>query len=223
MQNIAIMDIVLVVIMLSAVILGAVRGLYRSVAGLLVLVLALVGAAWLTDTCAAAVEDCVRPVLSVRMENLVSEAVTGELDRVGDFSGTELFASAEALLERFGWEGDLTETVQQSAADAVRNAEAALAAALLESLLPSVVRTVLQVVFFLILFLILWLVSRLIRPLFERLPVIRQCNSLLGAVAGLIQGILLVWLLIWFARKTGLMAGAEELLAEARLLGLFLR
>ena len=223
MGNAVIIDIVLAVLLLGAVILGAVRGLYRSVAGLLVLVLALVGANWLTETCAAAVEDCVRPVLTVRMEALVSEAVAGQLDQVSGFSETELFSSAEALLERFGWEGDLAGTVQQSTENAIRGAEAALAAALLESLLPAVVKTVLQVAFFLILLAILWLVSRLIRPLFERLPVIRQCNSLLGAAAGLIQGILLIWLLLWFARKTGFMAEKEELLAGTRLLGLFMR
>lgn len=223
MQNAVIIDIVLAGLLLGAVILGAVRGLYRSVAGLLVLVLALVGANWLTETCAAGVEDCVRPVLSVRLEAIVSEAVTAELAGVSEFSETELFSSAEALLERFGWEGDLVETVQQSAEDAVRHAEAALAAALLESMLPAIVRTVLQVVFFLILLVVLWLVSRLIQPLIERLPVIRQCNSLLGAAAGLIQGILLIWVLVWFARKTGFMAGAEELLAGTHLLGLFMR
>ena len=134
-----------------------------------------------------------------------------------------IFSSAEALLQRFGWEGDLGETVQQSTADAIRGAEAALAAALLESLLPAVVRTALQAVFFLLLLLVLWLVSRLIRPLFERLPVIRQCNSLLGAAAGLIQGILLIWLILWFARKTGFLAEKEELLAGTRLLVLFMR
>ncbi len=223
MENAVIIDIVLAVLLLGAVILGAVRGLYRSVAGLLVLVLALLGANWLTETCAAGVEDCVRPVLAVRMEAIVSDAVAGEIAGVNEFSETELFSSAEALLQRFGWEGDLTETVQQSAEDAVRSAEAALAAALLDSILPAVVQTVLQVVFFLILLLILWLVSRLIRPLFERLPVIRQCNSLLGAAAGLIQGFLLVSVLVWFARKTGFMAEAEELLAGTHLLSLFMR
>ncbi len=223
MENAVIIDIVLAALLLGAVIFGAVRGLYRSVAGLLVLVLALAGAAWLTETCAAGVEDCVRPVLTERMEALVSEAVAGQLDQTGGFSETELFSSAEALLQRFGWEGDLGETVQQSTADAIRGAEAALAAALLESLLPAVVRTALQAVFFLLLLLVLWLVSRLIRPLFERLPVIRQCNSLLGAAAGLIQGILLIWLILWFARKTGFLAEKEELLAGTRLLGLFMR
>ena len=84
-------------LLLGAVILGAVRGLYRSVAGLLVLVLALLGANWLTETCAAGVEDCVRPVLAVRMEAIVSDAVAGEIAGVNEFSETELFSSAEAL------------------------------------------------------------------------------------------------------------------------------
>lgn len=221
MQNTAIMDIVLAVLLLAAVLLGAVRGLYRTLAGLLVLLLALAGASWLTETCAAGVEDCLRPALTERMESLVSEAVRSEAESAAPEWEPELFSSAEALLERFGWEGDLGETVREGTESALRSAETAVAAALVESLLPAMVSTVLRVVFFLLLFFALLLLSRLARPLFERLPLLRQCNALLGAAAGLAQGLLAAFLLVWLAQRLGFLTeGSAE---GSYLLRLFIR
>lgn len=205
MQNVGIIPVILLAVVIGAAILGAVRGLYRSLAGVLVLLLAIAGAGWLTEVCAAGVEDCIRPVLTARLEELVHDAVEEEAGSTDDLSQSELFSSAEALLRRFGWEGNLGELVADRAESALRGAEAALAAALIESILPSAVRTVLKALFFLLLLLALGLLSRLLRPVIEHLPVIRQCNTLLGAAAGLAQGLLLAWALLWFAQRVGLM------------------
>ncbi|MGM9619765.1 MAG: CvpA family protein [Oscillospiraceae bacterium] len=216
------MDIALAAVLLLAAIIGAVRGLYRSLAGLLVLVLAIAGAGWLTETCAAGVEECIRPALTERMERLVGDAVRSEAENAAPEMDSELFSSAEALLERFGWEGDLAETVREGTESALRSAEEAVAAALVESLLPAMVSTMLKTVFFLLLLFALTLLSRLARPLFERLPVVRQCNTLLGAAAGLIQGVLAAFLLVWFARCLGFLPEAETLNGTF-LLRLFIR
>lgn len=206
MQNVGIIPVILLAVVIGAAALGAVRGLYRSLAGVLVLVLAIAGAGWLTGVCAEGVEDQIRPVLTARLETLVHDTVEEEAGSTDDLSQSELFSSAEALLKRFGWEGDLGEAVESRAESALLGAEAALAAALVESLLPSAVRTVLKALFFLLLLLALGLLSRLLRPVIEHLPVIRQCNTLLGAAAGLAQGLLLAWALLWFAQRVGLMA-----------------
>lgn len=207
MQETGIIHIILALLVLGAAALGAVRGLYRSLAGVLALVLAIAGAGWLTETCAAGVEDCIRPVLTERMEALVHDAVERESAEAGSgLADAALFSSAEALLKRFGWEGDLGEVIEERTESALLGAEAALAAALVESILPAAVRTVLKAVFFLLLLLALGLLLRLLRPVIEHLPVIRQCNTLLGAAAGLAQGLLLAWALLWFAQRVGLAA-----------------
>lgn len=217
------MDIIAGALLLGGAILGAARGLYRSLAGVLALLLAFAGAAWLTETCAAGVEDTIRPTLAERLERIVHDAVEEKTAPAEDAAtGSELFSSAEALLKRFGWEGDLSAVVEDRTESALRGAEAALAAALLESLLPSLVRTVLRVVFFLLLLVALRLLLWLLRPLFEHLPVVRQCNTLLGAAAGLAQGALLAWALLWFARKVGLLSAAGAL-PMAWSVSLFLR
>lgn len=218
------MNVIIAALLIGGAILGAARGLYRSLAGVLVLVLALAGANWLTDVCAAGVEEQLRPALAQRIEALVHDAVEEKTAATEEeLTESDLFSSAEALLRRFGWEGDLGAAVEDRTESALRSAEAALAAALLESILPSAVRTALRVVFFLVLLLALGLLSRLLRPVIEHLPLIRQCNTLLGAAAGLVQGILLSWVLVWFARKVGLLSEAQQLLSAGWFTSLFPR
>ena len=225
MQNIAIIDLVLAAVLLGFVVLGAVRGLYRSLAGLLVLVLAIAGATWLTETCAAGVEDVLRPVLTERMEKIVSEALMEEDEgvtaKIEDLADTEPILAVEQFLRRFGWEGDLGETLRESTESALTDVEKVLASALVESVLPLVVSAVLKTVFFLLLLVVLRLVFRLLQPLIEHLPVVRQFNKLLGAAAGFIQGVIVIYVAFWFLERLGL--AGSELMAQSYLLSLFMR
>ena len=221
MQNIAIIDLVLAAVLIGFAIVGAVRGLYRSLAGLLVLVLAIAGAAWLTETCAAGVEDVLRPALTERMEKIVSEAMLEETAKIEDIADTEPILAVEQFLRRFGWDGDLGETLRQSTENALTDVEKALASALVENMLPLVVSAVLKTVFFLLLLVVLRLISRLLQPLIEYLPVVRQCNKLLGAAAGFLQGVIAIYVVFWFLERLGLTGSA--LPAQSYLLSLFIR
>ncbi|MBR6678619.1 MAG: CvpA family protein [Oscillospiraceae bacterium] len=220
MQNIAIIDFVLAAVLVGFVVFGAARGLYRSLAGLLVLVLAIAGAGWLTETCAAGVEDVLRPPLTRRMESIVSDAMGEETAKIEDIADTEPILAVEQFLRRFGWEGDLGETVRESAENALTDVEKALASALVESVLPVVVAAVLKAVFFVVLFVVLRLLSRLLQPLIEHLPVIRQFNRLLGGAAGFLQGVVAIFVAFWLVERLGL---AGDLLAKSHLLSLFIR
>ena len=220
MQNIAIIDFVLAAVLVGFVVFGAARGLYRSLAGLLVLVLAIAGAGWLTETCAAGVEDVLRPPLTRRMESIVSDAMGEETAKIEDIADTEPILAVEQFLRRFGWEGDLGETVRESAENALTDVEKALASALVESVLPVVVAAVLKAVFFVVLFVGLRLLSRLLQPLIEHLPVIRQFNRLLGGAAGFLQGVVAIFVAFWLVERLGL---AGDLLAKSYLLSLFIR
>lgn len=220
MQNIAIIDLVLAAVLIGFVVFGAVRGLYRSLAGLLVLVLAIAGAGWLTETCAAGVEDVLRPPLTRRMESIVSDAMLEETAKIEDIADTEPILMVEQFLRRFGWEGDLGGTLRESTESALTDVEKALASALVDSVLPVVVAAVLKAVFFLLLFIVLRLISRLLQPLIEHLPVIRQFNRLLGGAAGFVQGVIAIYVAFWLLERLGL---AGELFAGSYLMSLFIR
>ena len=220
MQNIAIIDLVLAVVLIGFAVFGAKRGLYRALAGLLVLVLALAGAGWLTEICASGVEDVLRPPLTRRMESIVSEAMLEETAKIEDIADAEPILMVEQFLRRFGWEGDLGETLRESTESALTDVEKALACALVESVLPVVVSAVLKAVFFVLLLFVLRLISRLLQPLIEHLPVIRQFNRLLGGGVGFLQGVVAIFVAFWLVERLGL---AGELFAESYLLSLFIR
>lgn len=220
MQNIAIIDLVLAVVLIGFVVFGAKRGLYRALAGLLVLVLALAGAGWLTEICASGVEDVLRPPLTRRMESIVSEAMLEETAKIEDIADAEPILMVEQFLRRFGWKGDLGETLRESTESALTDVEKALACALVESVLPVVVSAVLKAVFFVLLLFVLRLISRLLQPLIEHLPVIRQFNRLLGGGVGFLQGVVAIFVAFWLVERLGL---AGELFAESYLLSLFIR
>ena len=220
MQHIAIIDLVLAAALIGFTIFGAARGLYRSLAGLLVLVLAIAGADWLTEICCAGVEDVLRPPLTRRMESIVSDAMTEETAKIEDIADAEPILMVEQFLRRFGWEGDLGETLRESTENALSDVEEALASALVESVLPVVVAAVLKAVFFVVLLIALRLISRLLQPIVEHLPVIRQFNRLLGGGAGLLQGVVVIYVAFWLAERLGL---AGDVLAKSYLLSLFIR
>ncbi len=220
MQHIAIIDLVLAAALIGFTIFGAARGLYRSLAGLLVLVLAIAGAGWLTEICCAGVEDVLRPPLTRRMESVVSDAMTEETAKIEDIADAEPILMVEQFLRRFGWEGDLGETLRESTENALSDVEEALASALVESVLPVVVAAVLKAVFFVVLLIALRLISRLLQPIVEHLPVIRQFNCLLGGGAGLLQGVVVIYVAFWLAERLGL---AGDVLAKSYLLSLFIR
>ena len=207
MGDIAILDIVLAAVLLFTIIVGAARGLYRSVAGLLVLVFALWGALWCSSVCAPPVAELLRPQVEQSIAERVHAAVQQERETP---AADEAFEKAESLLRRFGWQGDLRETVETRTQTAISAAEAAIAAAIVESFLTGFVTSVLRILFFLLLFVVLLLLSRLLSPVFERLPVLRGFNRLGGGIAGLLLGLIILYIVLAIVHRSGVAAGAES-------------
>lgn len=206
MQNtVIIVYAILAATVLAGVIIGAVRGLYRAIAGVLVLVLAIGGACWLTDLCAPGVEEAVRPAIENRIAQKVDEAVEAQQENPTGEKASKAFEAAEKLLGRFGWEGDLREMISEAASSTVSNVKQAVTKAVADGIVPSLVKTVLRIVFFLLLLLVLTLLSRLLRAVIEHLPILKQCNRLGGAVVGLVGGLLAAYVLAWALGKTGIL------------------
>lgn len=222
MNNGLIIDAAFALILLLGTILGAKRGLFRSMMGLAAIVLALVGAVLIADLAAQPVTEALMP----RVEESVGEWFRDEKvqEESADASVEETVSSEDAADEplavtgllkkllRFDLDGAVRDSLRKSAQDA------ALAA--VRSLLGSVVRTILFLVSFLLLTLILKLFTRGLDKVFS-LPVLHTLNSLGGGALGLIESALLLFLVCDVAPKLGI-AVFEEYEAGTYLLAFFM-
>lgn len=209
MNNGLIIDAVFALVLILGAVLGAKRGLFRSLMGLVTVVLALIGATLLADALTQPVTDALMP----RAEKSVQEwfdtekrqdetlpVEAAEEEAAGD-GGAETVddtpLDVTGLLKRllrFDLDGAVRDSLRRSAQDA------ALAA--VRSLLASVVRTILFVMGFLALMLVLRLLTRGLDKVFD-LPVLHTLNSLGGGALGLIESALLLFLICDFAPKLG--------------------
>lgn len=194
-------DIVVIVIFLGFAVGYARHGLYRSLAGVIVTLAAVLGALLLTYLLSGAVTDWVYPRVAERFAEKVDlggiravslSGVTEQLERV-------LPEGFLSLLRKLGMETGafVSAAVGESAvvADA-RQAAADAVSAMLYEATASVVRIVLFLLLLLILRLLLTGVKRAL-GLAIRLPVIRWLDVLGGAVLGLIVCALALFAALW--------------------------
>lgn len=170
--------------LLLFVVLGASRGLFRTLTGFLSIVCAIVGAAWLAATFSPVVSTYLYPFAEGKLTAYLSLEGGGEAlaDFLASFGADE--ALVDALLQGFGGTAD------------------ALLRTALESVLQVVVQGVLLLLAFLVLLLVLKLLSRIVGLVF-RLPVLRSLDTLGGALFGLAEGAALLFLAVYAARSLG--------------------
>ena len=77
-----IIDVIMAVVLIAAVIYGAHRGLFRALAGLAVVIVALVGAAIIANTLAAPAARLVTPLIREQIETKVDEAMARQSQEV---------------------------------------------------------------------------------------------------------------------------------------------
>ena len=167
-----VVDILVVAALVIFVIIGAKRGLMRSLLGVAVLVLALLGAAW----CASHLTE---PICQW-MEPMVERRVVEE----SPLAGLNLHLPG-ALSGLFG-------SIRQAGRDFIVDR-------VLEMIRP-IVNAVVYVVVFVLLVVVLKLLSKLLR-IVEKLPVIHSCNKIGGALLGLLSGITVVFVALWAAEQ----------------------
>ena len=219
-----IIDAVAVAILAFFVLWGAHQGLLRSLAGLLTIVVALVGAGLIAGALADSAARLAGPLVEERIRTQVDEAITAqasqkvEMPELDVEGGDEEFDIAD-LLALMGLDQDvrdsLTEEIQEKAVDAGTT----IAAAVVES----VVRSVLYGVVFLLSFLALTVLLKLAigaLDLVAKLPGLHLLNTLGGAAAGLVQGVVLAFLAIWIARRLGV-SFETETVAQTHILHFF--
>lgn len=178
-----ILDILLVAIAVGAIVIGARRGFFKSIVGLAGIVLAVV-LMWSFATPLATVVDnsVIRPWAVARAaeaQGVTEETPTSQLDLAQIDSAVSGFLGIDIL----GVE-EIPETAGEYL-DAIF---------LKNGITLAVSKALAAVAIFIASLLALWLLSFLLKPILK-LPVLRQCNGLLGAVIGVVNAIILLLIL----------------------------
>lgn len=201
MNNGLIIDAAFALVLILGVVFGAKRGLVRSLMALVTVVVALIGAAILSDLLAQPVTEALLPQAEQSLTEWFDERGTAQDTAAADED--EDTAGATGLLRRLlriDFDGALRQSLRSLAEDA------ALAA--VRSLLSSLARALAFLVSFLVLTLLLRLVTRGLDKVFT-LPVLHTFNSLGGAAVGLIESALLLFLVCDFAPRLGVTVLAQ--------------
>ena len=206
-----ILDVITAAALIAFTVVGAQRGFFRTVAGLLTVILALTGAQLFTAWAAPHVSGVLQPVIERRVEKKVDAAVTPREPQIGasrpDVSaeeqrGAEEESEIQRLLRAIGVDEKLLQRLGDSAREKVRDTGVSVATAVVQSVAESVIRALLFLLSFAVLLLLLKLLCRVL-DLALKLPVLRSMNGLAGAAVGLLEGVLALLLAIWLLRRFG--------------------
>ena len=203
-------DIFMAAILLLALVLGIRQGFVQSLARVLIVVTALLGAAWLADHLAEPAAKWLEPVLTEKLQQRLS----GQTIAADDPS-----LAAAGLLETFGFSGDALDELVQSVTDKAQE----MGQTLLSAVVSTVLQTVAYAVVYLVSFLLLLLLLRLLLAplhLFTKLPVVHGVNALLGGALGLVKGALLLFFAVWLLRRLQIFI-TPELIGQTYILRFF--
>ena len=203
-------DLFMAAILLLALVLGIRQGFLQSLARVAIVIVALLGAAWLAQHLADPAAKWLEPVLTEKLQQQMS----GQAVAVDDPS-----LAAAGLLETFGFSGDVLDELVQSVTDKAQEMGQTLLTAVVSTVLRSVAYAVVYLVSFLLLLLLLRL---LLAPLhlFTKLPGVHGINAALGGVLGLVKGALLLFFAVWLLRRLQLWI-TPELISQTYILRFF--
>ena len=211
-----ILDVLTAAALIAFTVMGAHRGFFRTVAGLLAVILALVGAQFFTDWAAPHVSGVLQPAIERRVEKKVDAALGGDTitpqePQIGasrsdsetqDQKEAEEESEIQRLLRAIGVDEQLFQRLGESAREKVRDTGVTVATAVVQSVAESVIRALLFLLSFAVFLLLLKLLAKVL-DLALKLPVLRSMNGLAGAAVGLVEGALAVFLAVWLLRRFG--------------------
>ena len=138
-------DIVIAVVLVLAVIIGARKGLVKSLAGVVIVLAAFIGASFVANALAEPVADWLGPVIE---ENI--------LDKLASEDTTD----AESMLSAFHFRGESLQQMVDEVLEKVKETGMDLLSAVTDSVAQSVAYAVVYLVAFLALLLVLWLLMK---------------------------------------------------------------
>ena len=211
-----ILDVLTAAALIAFTVMGAHRGFFRTVAGLLAVILALVGAQLFTSWAAPHVSGVLQPAIERRVEKKVDAALGGDTitpqePQIGasrpdsetqDQKEAEEESEIQRLLRAIGVDEQLFQRLGESAREKVRDTGVTVATAVVQSVAESVIRALLFLLGFAVFLLLLKLLAKVL-DLALKLPVLRSMNGLAGAAVGLVEGVLAVFLAVWLLRRFG--------------------
>lgn len=213
-----IIDIVVIVVLVGFTIYGARRGLLRALAGLLVVIVALVGAGIVAATFTRPVTKLVTPLIADHIEKKLDAAMEENAQApISQSDGDD--SSVEDLLALLGLDQEVRESLAEQAREKIEDTGVTIAMAVVESLAQSIIYGVLYIVSFVGLSILLRVLLRAM-DLVLQLPGLHLLNSLGGAAVGLVEGALLLFLVVWVLRRLGV-SFETEALASAHILQIF--
>lgn len=180
-----ILDIAAVLLFLFFLWLGKKRGFIKTVAGILVLVLAFWGAGLLADILSPAVSK-------TYVTPWVSDFISPKVEEANPETPSEFEAFLRDLGVPDGMANDIV--TARPISELVEKASVNLAEALTHGIL--------YLVFFIVLLILLKLLFKVIDKIFD-LPVLNFANNTLGLICGGIWGFLVVFLVAIILNKTG--------------------
>ena len=198
-----IIDMIAAAVLIAAAAWGAHRGLFRALAGLAVVIVALVGAAVIANALAAPAARLVTPLIRESIETRVDEAMAQQSQEVQmpEEDVDEGFA-IEDLLALMGLDEDVRNSLASQTQEKIQDTGVSLVMAVVESLAQSILYAALFLVSFVGLTILLKLLIRAM-DLVLQLPGLHLVNSLGGGLIGLAEGALALFLAIWVLRRFG--------------------
>lgn len=181
-------DLIILALLALFVFLGMRRGLIMTLCGLVVSVVALVGAPVVADQVSPALAYLIQPAIQNAVQSNMDQAVANST-ATGAFSlgeGTFLGQLAESQFYQY-----FAQNAQQTVEEGIQNATTAVAASLSSSLAQTVAWLVVYVVAFVVILVVGKLVARVLN-LAATLPGLHFLNTSLGGVCGLLTGLVLV-------------------------------
>ena len=212
------MDVVVLATLLIFTLVSARRGLLRSIADLLIVVVALVGAGVVAPALEEPVSQAVMPLISQHIEQRVDDALAAQPPAAAGEEPEESELIAD-LLSLLGLDSDVRESLAQRAQEKIRSAGLTIARAVEESLAHSLIYAGLYILSFVLFMIVLKLLVRAL-DLVLRLPGLHLLNTVGGGIAGLVEGGLLLFLGIWVLRRFGV-SFETDLVANTHILHFF--
>ena len=203
-------DIFMAACLLLALVLGVRQGFLQSLARVAIIIVALLGAAWLAEHLADPAAKWLEPMLTEKIQ----QQMDGQAAAADDPN-----LAAAGLLETFGFSGEALDKLVESATEKAQEVGQTLLSAVVSTVLRSVAYAVVYLVSFLLLLLLLRL---LLAPLhlFTKLPVVHGINAVMGGALGLMKGALLLFFAVWLLRRLQIWI-TPELISQTYILRFF--
>ena len=213
-----IIDAIVVLVLAGFTIWGIRRGLLQALAGLVIVVVALVGAGMIAATFSAPAARLAAPFIEKQSEKKVDAALEEQM-REPQLPEEDSDRQLEELLSLLGLDTELRDSLAEQAKDTVRETGVSAAAAVVTGVAQSMIYGILYFLSFAALMILLHVLLGAM-GLLAKLPGLRGLNALGGGLLGLIEGALLLFLAVWIARRLGVSFEAEPF-AGAHILAVF--